>query len=80
MRIAENDPESWVVGFLDECWWSRVALPTLNSFSEKGKPLRLIKQSVSKDDPDREKAISCYGLCMSPSFKRRGYVSSRAAQ
>jgi hypothetical protein len=49
------------VGFLDECWWRRVALPALNSFSEKGKPLRLIRQSVSKDDPD-PKAISCYGL------------------
>jgi hypothetical protein len=62
MRIAENNPESWVVGFLDECWWSsRVALPALNSFSEKGKPLRLIEHSVAKGDSD-PKAISCYGL------------------
>ena len=63
MRVAEDDPESWVVGFLDECWWSRVALPALSSFSEKGKPLRLIQQSVVKDDPG-PKAISCYGLYM----------------
>jgi hypothetical protein len=42
-------------------WWSRVALPTLSSFSEDGKPLRLIQQSVAKDDPE-PKAISCYGL------------------
>ena len=61
MRMAENNPEGWVVGFLDECWWSRVALPALNSFSEKGKPLRLIQRSVAEDDPD-PKAISCYGL------------------
>jgi hypothetical protein len=33
----------------------------LMSFSEEGKPLRLIQQSVAKDDPD-PKAISCYGL------------------
>jgi len=33
----------------------------LNSWSEEGKPLRLIQQSVAKDDPD-PKAISCYGL------------------
>ena len=34
---------------------------TLSSFSEEGKPIRLIQQSVAKDDPD-PKAISCYGL------------------
>ena len=28
MEVAGADPE-WAVGFLDECWWSRVALPTL---------------------------------------------------
>jgi hypothetical protein len=49
------------VGFEDECWWSRVALPTLSSFSEEGKPMHLVQQSVAKDDPD-PKAISSYGL------------------
>jgi hypothetical protein len=40
-----------------------VALPTLSSFSEDGKPLRLIQRSVAKDDPsEATKAISCYGL------------------
>lgn len=53
--------EDWVLGFEDEVWWSRVALPSLHSFSEKGRPLRLVKQLVAKDDPD-PKAISCYGL------------------
>jgi hypothetical protein len=38
-----------------------VALPTLSSFSEEGKPMRLIQQSVAKDDPE-PKAVSCYGL------------------
>jgi hypothetical protein len=60
MEVAAADPE-WAVGFEDECWWSRVALPTLSSFSEQGKPLRLIQQSVAKDDLE-PKAISCYGL------------------
>jgi hypothetical protein len=60
MAVAAADPE-WAVGFCDECWWSRVALPTLSSFSEQGKPLRLIQRSVAKDDPE-PKAISCYGL------------------
>src|SRR3712207_6131578 len=60
IRLAEGRTE-WVVGFLDETWWSRMAKPVLHSWSEAGKPLRLIEQSVAKDDPD-PKAISCYGL------------------
>jgi hypothetical protein len=60
MAIASANPE-WAVGFEDECWWSRVALPTLNAWSEEGEPLRLVQRSVAKDDPE-PKAISCYGL------------------
>jgi transposase len=36
-------------------------LPTLSSWAEEGKPMRLVQQSFAKDDPD-PKAISCYGL------------------
>ncbi|CAA9465232.1 MAG: hypothetical protein AVDCRST_MAG58-3379 [uncultured Rubrobacteraceae bacterium] len=61
MEVAEANPEEWAVGFQDECWWSRVALPTLSSFSEEKKPDRMIQRSVAKDDPE-PKAISCYGL------------------
>ncbi len=60
MEVAAANPE-WAVGFCDECWWSRVALPTLNSWTEEGMPLHLVQQSVANDDPD-PKAISCYGL------------------
>jgi hypothetical protein len=60
MEVAAADPE-WAAGFLDECWWSRLALPNLSSWSEEGKPLRLIQKSVAKDDPE-PKALSCYGL------------------
>jgi hypothetical protein len=60
MEIADGDAE-WAIGFLDECWWSRVALPTLSAFSEEGEPPRMIQQSVAKDDPE-PKAVSCYGL------------------
>jgi hypothetical protein len=38
-----------------------VALPALSSWSEEGKPLRLLQRSVTKDDPE-PKAVSCYGL------------------
>jgi transposase len=60
MAVAEATPE-WAIGFEDECWWSRLAQPTLSSWAEQGKPLRLVQQSIAKDDPE-PKAISCYGL------------------
>jgi hypothetical protein len=65
MRVAEAD-SGWAVGFCEECWWSRLALPTLNRWTEEGKPLRLIQKSVAKVDPD-PKALSCYGFYM-PQF------------
>jgi hypothetical protein len=60
MDVAVASHE-WAIGFEDECWWSRLALPTLSSWAEEGKPMHLIQQSVAKDDPE-PKAISCYGL------------------
>jgi len=65
MAAAAANPE-WAVGFEDECWGSRVALPTLSSWAEEGKPMRLLQQSVAQDDPE-PKAISCYGLYL-PEF------------
>ena len=64
--LAEGRPE-WVVGFCDETWWSRLARPALHSWSEAGEPLRLVEQSVAKEDLD-PKAISCYGLYV-PQFE-----------
>jgi DDE superfamily endonuclease len=58
--LAEGLPE-WVAGFLVESWFSRLARPALGSWSDAGEPLRLIEQSLAKDEPD-PKAISCYGL------------------
>jgi hypothetical protein len=44
-------------------------LPSLHSWSEKGEPVRLLQQSVEKDDP-HAKAISCYGLYICQSLRR----------
>ncbi len=59
MSVAEADPDS-AVGFEDECWWSQLALPTLSSWAEEGKPMRLVQHSLARDAPD-PKAVSCYG-------------------
>ena len=61
MEVAEASPE-WAIGFEDECWWQPGLLcPPSVAGLEEGKPMRLIQQSVAKEDPD-PKAISCYGL------------------
>jgi DDE superfamily endonuclease len=67
MRLAESNPD-WAVGFEDETWWSRFALPSMYAWSEDGESPRLVQQSVTKDDPD-PKAISCYGLFV-PEFEQ----------
>ena len=60
MRLAATHPD-WVLGFEDEVWWSRVSQPRLSAWTATDQPLRLVEQSVAKDDPD-PKALACYGL------------------
>ena len=59
LRLAERHPE-WVVGFVDEVWWSRLARPPLRAWSA-GDPQKLHVLSRPDDDPDPV-AICCYGL------------------
>jgi len=58
-RLAESHPE-WVLGFQDETWWSRLALPALSSWTD-AQPLPLVAQDRPKSDSD-PKALCCYGL------------------
>jgi transposase len=59
IRRCDNH-EDWVLGFMDEVWWSRLAQPHLKSWTD-GKPLRLVEKEWNKTDPD-PKALCCYGL------------------
>jgi hypothetical protein len=58
IRLARTHPE-WALGFADEVWWSRVAHPAVRAWTAPKQPLRLVEQTVAKDDP---KAVACYGL------------------
>jgi transposase len=49
-----------VLGFQDETWWSRLALPALHAWTD-GEPLHLLGRVADKADPD-PKALACYGL------------------
>lgn len=60
IRLAATHPD-WTLGFADEVWWTRVRQPSLHSWADQ--PLRLVEQSVARDDPD-PKALACYGLLL----------------
>ena len=60
IRLAASHPD-WVLGYQDETWWSRLALPALHAWTAEGDPLRLVERSAPKGDTD-PKALSCYGL------------------
>jgi DDE superfamily endonuclease len=59
IRLAARQP-AWVLGYLDECWWSRLQQPAMHAWTE-GESLRLQQLSTPKTDPD-PKALACYGL------------------
>lgn len=59
IRLALTHPE-WVLGFQDETWWSRLALPALHAWTDT-EPLQLWERSTVRTDPD-PKALCCYGL------------------
>jgi hypothetical protein len=46
-----------VLGFADETWWSRLALPDLRAWADD-EPLRLVEQPPDRADPD-PKALCC---------------------
>ena len=60
LRLAQTQ-SAWVVGFADEVWWSRIALPSLSAYSPVDHPLRLVEQSVPAGDTD-PKALAGYGI------------------
>ena len=47
----------WVVGYVDEVWWSRLAQPAMHAWGT----LRLKAKARAKDDA-QPKALACYGL------------------
>jgi len=56
-----SQQSSWAIGFLDEVWWSRFALPRIHAWQDKDQPVRLVEQPWVKGDPD-PKAFACYGV------------------
>jgi hypothetical protein len=51
----------WAIGFLDEVWWRRFALPRLSAWQDEDHTVPLVEQCWKKGDPD-PKALACYGI------------------
>lgn len=60
MAWASRQP-GWAMGFLDEVWWSRFALPRMHAWQDEDQPMHLVEQSWQKGDPD-PKAFACSGV------------------
>jgi transposase len=60
MELSEQHPD-WLLGFIDEVWWSRLREPMMHSWTEDGKPLQLVEKTPDKAETE-PKAIACYGI------------------
>ncbi|GCE25872.1 hypothetical protein KDA_74370 [Dictyobacter alpinus] len=57
----EKQAANWAIGFLDEVWWSRFALPRTRAWQTSDDPVHLVEQTWQKADSDA-KALACYGV------------------
>jgi len=59
IEVAAKHPD-WVLGFVDEVWWSRLQRPRMHAWAD-GPPLKMHVLKAEDSDPDPI-AICCYGM------------------
>lgn len=60
--LLSKSHREWVLGFLDQTWWSRITQALGYTWCDSdSEGLHLERLTFPKDDPD-PKALSCYGL------------------
>jgi transposase len=59
IEVAARHPD-WVLGFVDEVWWSRLQRPRMHAWTD-GPPLKMHVLMADDSDPDPI-AICCYGM------------------
>lgn len=68
IRLAEAHRE-WALGFEDETWFSRFERPSLHSWADATKPVRLVQKEARKDvTPSRRPSLATGCIC--PSLNR----------
>jgi transposase len=60
-----NPQPTWVLGFGDEVWWSRLAQPNQHCWVDTEATPKLQELTLPTDDAD-PKALACYGLLVRP--------------
>jgi transposase len=68
ISLSEKNPD-WILGFMDEVWWSRLHDPMMNSWTQEGNPVRLIEKTKDKTETE-PKAIACYGVYLRSQSQR----------
>jgi transposase len=66
IAVAAKHPD-WVLGFVDEVWWSRLQRPRMRAWTD-GPPLKVHVLKAEDSDPDPI-AICCYGMLRHDSKK-----------
>jgi hypothetical protein len=56
IRLCDEHGD-WVLGFMEEVWWRRLAPPRIKSWAE-GNPLRVLEKERGKTDTE-PKAVGC---------------------
>ena len=59
IEVAAKHPD-WVLGFVDEVWWSRLYRPRMHAWAD-GPPMKMHVLKAEDSDPDPI-AICCYGM------------------
>ena len=60
-----NTQPTWVLGFGDEVWWSRLAQPNQHGWTDTEATPKIQELTPPTDDAD-PKALACYGLLVRP--------------
>jgi transposase len=81
IRLAQRHPDG-LLGCADEVWGSRLAPPALDAWQDDAHPLRLVAQTVARDDPDPT-ALACSALlarCWDAASRRRADLWLRCVE
>lgn len=60
LALSERHPD-WLLGFVDEVWWSRLRDPMMHSWSELATPTKLLEKTLQPTESS-PKAMACYGI------------------
>ncbi len=60
IELSQQQPD-WILGFVDQVWWSRLRDPMMHSWTEHEMPLQLVEKTADKHEVE-PKAMACYGV------------------